>query len=28
VVGLALAGLVAYRWREQLWHPDAAANQL
>jgi predicted MFS family arabinose efflux permease len=26
--GLGLAGLVAYRWREQLWHPEAAANQL
>ncbi|HEY2872715.1 MAG TPA: MFS transporter [Reyranella sp.] len=26
--GLALASLVAYRWREQLWHPEAAANQL
>jgi hypothetical protein len=26
--GLGLAGLVAYRWREQLWRPEAAANQL
>ncbi len=28
LVGLALASLVAYRWREQLWHPEAAANRL
>jgi MFS family permease len=28
LLGLALAGLVTYRWREQLWHPEAAANQL
>jgi len=28
LLGLGLAGLVAYRWREQLWHPEAAANQL
>jgi MFS family permease len=26
--GLALASLVAWRWREQLWHPEAAANRL
>jgi len=28
LLGLGLASLVAYRWREQLWHPEAAANQL
>jgi hypothetical protein len=28
LLGLILAGLVTYRWREQLWHPEAAANQL
>jgi hypothetical protein len=28
LLGLGLAGLVAYCWREQLWHPEAAANQL
>ncbi len=28
LLGLVLAGLVTYRWREQLWHPEAAANQL
>ena len=27
LVGLGLASLVAYRWREQLWHPEAAANR-
>jgi predicted MFS family arabinose efflux permease len=28
VVGLCLAALVSWRWREQLWHPEAAANRL
>ena len=28
LLGLVLAALVTYRWREQLWHPGAAANQL
>jgi len=28
LVGLGLASLVAYRWRGQLWHREAAANRL
>jgi predicted MFS family arabinose efflux permease len=27
-VGLCLAALVTWRWRGQLWHPEAAANRL
>jgi predicted MFS family arabinose efflux permease len=27
-VGLSFAALVAWRWRTQLWHPEAAANRL
>jgi predicted MFS family arabinose efflux permease len=28
VIGLCLAALVTWRWRGQLWHPEAAANRL
>jgi hypothetical protein len=27
LIGLVSASLIALRWRGQLWHPDAPANQ-
>jgi hypothetical protein len=28
LVGLILTSAVAYHWRDQLWNPEASANQL